>query len=124
LLLAPEFEGQMVDSFRGLLTPSEVQSAVQRLHTVQAHLRQLATEGRLLDDGQWRLDHVDAQGQTVGELLSDARHNHIARLDWKFEEWQTKQAEKTAKAANPEPSGPELETQPQAVLHQFETTVL
>jgi hypothetical protein len=104
LLLAPEFEGQMVDSFRGLLTPSEVQSAVQRLHTVQAHLRQLGAEGRLLDDGQWRMDHVDAQGQTVGEILSDGRHNHIARLDWKFEEWQAKQAAKAAKAANPAPN--------------------
>jgi hypothetical protein len=92
LLLAPEFEVQMVAALRGLLTPSEVESAVQRLHTTQAHLRQLASEGRLLTDGQWRMDHVDAQGQTVGELLSDARHNHIARLDWKFEEWQAKQA--------------------------------
>jgi hypothetical protein len=103
LLLAPDFEERMVASFRTLLTPSEVKSAVQRLQTVQAHLRQLEAEGRLLDDTQWRMDHKDKQGHSVGELLSDARHNLISRLDWKFDEWQAKQAANAAPAANPAP---------------------
>jgi hypothetical protein len=99
LILQPDFEARMVAAFRSLLTPSEVKSAVQRLQTVQAHLRDLETQGRLLDETQWRMDHVDAKGRTVGELLSDAHHNHIARLDFKFEEWQAKEAAKAAKAA-------------------------
>ena len=45
------------------------------------------------------MDHVDAQGHTVGELLSDARHNHIARLEARFTEWQAKQAPKANPAA-------------------------
>ncbi|WP_089957184.1 hypothetical protein [Limnohabitans sp. 2KL-3] len=101
LLLSPDFEGRMVESFRNVLTPAEVKSAVQRLQTVQAHLRHLESEGRLLNDTQWRMDHVDAQGHTVGEILSDARHNHIARLDSKFEQWQAKEA---ANAVHPTPT--------------------
>jgi hypothetical protein len=101
LLFSPDFEGRMVESFRNVLTPAEVKSAVQRLQTVQAHLRHLESEGRLLNDTQWRMDHVDAQGHTVGEILSDARHNHIARLDSKFEQWQAKEA---ANVVHPTPT--------------------
>jgi hypothetical protein len=68
---------------------------------LEAHLRHLESEGRLLNDTQWRMDHVDAQGHTVGEILSDARHNHIARLDSKFEQWQAKEA---ANAVHPTPT--------------------
>lgn len=99
LLLAPDFEARMKASFRGLLTPNEVNAAVQRLQTVQTHLRKLESEGRLLDDTQWRMDHKDKQGNTVETLLSDAHHNHFARLDWRFQEWQAKEAAKAAKAS-------------------------
>jgi hypothetical protein len=105
LLLASDFEARMVASLHTLLTPSEVKAAVQRLHTVQAHLRDLESMGRLLDGNEWRMDHVDKQGHTVESLLSDARHNHIARLDWKYEEWQAKEVAKAARAANP-PAAP------------------
>jgi hypothetical protein len=76
------------------------------LQTVQAHLRHLEAQGRLLDDSQWRMDHVDKQGHTVEALLSDAHHNHIARLDWKFGEWQAKEAAKAAIAAPAAPAAP------------------
>jgi hypothetical protein len=98
-VLSPDFEAQMVGAFTGLLTPQEIDHAVDRLHVVQDHLRGLEASGRLLDDHEWKADRVDRNGVRLDDIQRDPRHNHIARMQDRYESHLAEEAEKQAKAA-------------------------